>query len=198
MMFQNGTKKLLKLVAFNTLILVLAASCSKAPSGVRAQVKNQQNTIAPTTTTQATQQAASSGADYVISTITLPQPDDNGGYTVDVELKTPNGQFLPITTKHQVNNGFSQGTYNDSQTGMQVLIQASCNSSNCSKYMVLVTVSRNGQNLYQNFAISYDTDCKFYWIASSANAGAYYSSLSAAENANMNYGPQNDISTCPM
>jgi hypothetical protein len=194
MVFQNRTKKLIKFVALNSLILVLAASCSKAPTGVRA--KTQTNTIQPATTTQATQQAANNGADYKISTIELPESDNNGGFTVNVELETPSHKFLPITTKHNSASLLSQGNYNDSSTGMQVNIQANCSGANCSKYTLLVTVSKNGQNLYQNFAISFDNDCKFYWIASSGTIGTYYSGISAAESANSNYGPLNDLNSC--
>lgn len=196
MLFQNNTKKLLKFVAFNTMILVLASSCSKAPSGVRAKVKDQQNTISPAQTSQATQQAASLNANYTIATISWPQSEDSG-YAVDVELQMPGtGEYLPITTRHNVNSQFSQGTYNDSRNNTQVLIQASCSTDSCSKYILLVTVYKNNQAVFQTFAISYANDCKFNVVASSSNVGSYYSSLSVAENAHMNIGPQNDINQC--
>ena len=195
MLFQNNTKKLLKFVAFNTLILVLASSCSKAPSGVRAKVKDQQNLIAPTATSQATQEAASQNANYTIATISWPRAE-NSGYSVDVELQTPNGQFLPVTTHHDQSTAFSQGTYSDSQNNIQVLIQASCSTDSCSKYVLLVTVYRSSQALFQTFAISYANDCNFSIRSASNSAGSFYNSLNAAENANMSVGPQNDISQC--
>lgn len=196
MLFQNNTKKLLKFVAFNTMILVLAASCSKAPSGVRAKVKDQQNTIAPVQTSQATQQAAAVNANYTIATVSWPR-EENGSYAVDVELQMPGtGEYLPITTRHNYNSQFSQGTYNDASNNVQVLIQASCSTDACSKYILLVTVYRNSQALFQTFAISYATSCRFNVVSSSGNVGSFYSSLNVAENAHMNVGSENDINTC--
>jgi hypothetical protein len=195
MLFQNNTKKLLKFVAFNSLLLVMATSCSKAPSGVRAKVKDQANVIAPTQTSQATQQAAAQSANYTIATIS--EPEIGNDYAVNVELQIPNtGEYLPITTRHSFNSQFSQGTYNDTKNNVQVLIQASCSTDNCSKYILLVTVYRNSQALFQTFAISYANDCKFNVVASSGVIGSFYSSLNVAENAHMNVGPRNDLNQC--
>lgn len=194
MLFQNDTKKLLKFVAFNTILLLMAASCSKAPTGVRAKVKDQQNTIAPAQTSQATQQAASQNANYTIATIS--EPEIGTDYAVNVELQMPSGEYLPVTTRHSINSQFSQGTYNDTRNNVQVLIQSSCSTDNCSKYILLVTVYRNSQALFQTFAISYANDCRFNVVASSGTVGTFYSSLNVAENAHMNIGPRNDLGQC--
>lgn len=195
MLFQKNTKKFLKFVAFNSLLLVMAASCSKAPTGVRAKVKDQQNVIAPVQTSQATQQAASQNANYTIATIS--EPEIGTDYAVNVELQMPGtGEYLPITTRHSLNSQFSQGTYNDTRNNVQVLIQSSCSTDSCSKYILLVTVYRNSQALFQTFAISYANDCKFNVVASSSTVGSFYSSLNVAENAHMNIGPRNDLGQC--
>ena len=192
-MFQNKTQKILKMILINGLILTLAASCSKAPNGVRAQVKTQQNVLNPSTTAAATQQAASNNANYTISTISTPQTNSAGnGFDINIELQMPSGQILPVTTHHDVNNAFSEGVYTD-PNGTQVDIQANCSADSCSKYVLLVTVIKSSQTLFQSFAISYSNDCKFNLTAVSNN---FYQSLSAAESAFLNVTPLNDFESC--
>lgn len=186
---------LVKLILVNTLIILSLASCSKAPKGVRAQVKNQQNMLNPTTSTQATQQAAAASVNYTISTISFPNQTDTG-YSVDVEIQMPTGELLPLTTRHESNNNFSQGVYNDARSGLQVDIQASCSYDSCSKYLLLVTVYRNNQAQFQTFAISYSNDCKFNVASTTAYTGGFYNSLTMAENDHLNVGPLNDINSC--
>ena len=183
-----------KLILVN-LLFVMGTSCSKAPKGVRAQVKTQPNVLNETTTNQATQQAASANVNYTISTISLPNQTDTG-YSVDVELQMPTGEILPLTTRHENNNNFSQGVYNHTQTGVQVDIQASCSYDSCSKYILLVTVYKNNQAQFQTFAISYSNDCKFNVASTSAYSGGFFNSLNAAEYAYQNIGPMNDINSC--
>ncbi|MGZ3725086.1 MAG: hypothetical protein ACXWQQ_04770 [Pseudobdellovibrio sp.] len=190
-MFQNKTQKILKLILINGLILTLAASCSKAPSGVRAQVKSQANVLNPNTSTAATQQAASNGVNYTISTISTPQANASGGFDINVELQMPSGQILPVTTHHDSSNYFSEGVYTDAN-GVKVDIQGNCSSEgSCNKYLLLVTVYKNNQAAYQSFAISYSNDCKF-----NLAAGTSFNSISAAENAYLGVQPQNDLDSC--
>ena len=195
-MSQNSTNKILRMIFLNSLILVLAASCSKAPTGVKAQVKTQQTAITPGSTA-ATQQAASVNANYKIASIALPVSTDTG-YSVDVQLQTPGGDYLPFTTRHENGNNLAQGTYSDDQRGLQVSIQASCTSQSCDKYLLLVTVYKNNQSVFQTFAISYSSDCQFYTAASSLSVGNFYSSAAAAESALPQVTPQNNIATCSM
>lgn len=186
---------LVKICVANVLFLVFAASCSKAPTGARAQVKNKQNTINPTTTQQAVAQASASDSNYTVATVSYPFETDNG-YEVDVELQTPSGEYLPITTKHPLNSNLSQGTYNDTQRGLTVSLQATCSDSKCSKYLLLVTVVKNNQSLFQTFVISYDSDCRFWSGSASSTSGRMFSSLAEAASANTQIQPTNDIATC--
>jgi hypothetical protein len=193
-MSQINALKVMKFTLISGLICLMA-SCSKAPSGVRAKVKSEQTNLTPLTN-QATQQAAAANANYTIATISLPVEQEDGSFTVDVELKNPSGEYLPLTTRHKNSGNLSQGTYNDSQRGLLVSIEASCSYDQCSKYLFLVTVSKNGQKLFQSFAISYDSDCKFYTASASSTVGNFFVNLSAAESHFMSVQRTNDISTC--
>jgi hypothetical protein len=194
-MSRFNTTKFIKIVVINLLLVMAVSSCAKQPKGVRAQVKTTPNDMSPSTTNQATQQAASVNANYTISTLSLPESTTTG-YVVNVELQMPNGSILPLTTRHENGNNFSEGVYNDTQLGNQVHIQASCSAGDCSKYLLMVTVFKNNQSVFQTFAISYSSDCKFNLASTSYATGNFFRDLSSAENRYMNIGPVNDMANC--
>ena len=194
-MSRFNTTNFLKILVINLFVVLAVSSCAKQPKGVRAQVKTNSNDMSPSTTTPATQQAAAANANYTISTLSLPEVTPSG-HKVEVELQMPNGSILPLTTRHENGNNFSEGTYNDAQLGNQVHIQASCSSGDCSKYLLLVTVYRNNQSIFQTFAISYSNDCKFNIASTSYATGSFFRDLTSAENRYMNIGPANDIESC--
>jgi hypothetical protein len=196
-MSRFNTTNFLKILAINLLIVLAVSSCAKQPKGVRAQVKTTPNDMSPNTTNQATQQAAALNANYTIATLSLPEPTQTG-HIVNVELQMPNGSILPLTTRHENGNNYSEGVYNDTQLGNQVHIQASCSAGDCSKYLLLVTVYRSNQSVFQTFAISYSNDCKFNIASTSYATGTFFRDLTAAENRYMNIGPVNDMATCTL
>lgn len=159
---------------------VALSSCSKKAAGVRAQVKTQRNDLNASVSGQADAQAAAQNAIYRIYTVSIPNETDQG-QSVDVQLQTPDGMVLPVTTHHNSGQLDSQGRYTDSARGLEVYVQARCSADNCAKYLLIVTVLRSQQMVYQSLALSYKDDCKFYSLSSSANAGTFYSSLNAAE-----------------
>ena len=115
---------------------------------------------------------------------------------VNVELQMPNGSILPLTTRHENGNNYSEGMYNDTQLGNQVHIQANCSAGDCSKYLLMVTVYKNNQSVFQTFAISYSNDCKFNLASTSYATGTFFRDLTSAENRYMSIGPVNDMATC--
>jgi hypothetical protein len=192
---------------FNTLFIfrkllvlsfcLIAFSCAKKPQGVRAQVKTQQNNLSPQQSAQATQQAAAISADYTFLTLSLPkQIEDSNGFSIDLELQIPGGKILPITTKHENGNLFSEGVYNDTERNNLVHIQANCSSNNCEKYTVLVTVYKNNNPVFETFAVSFANDCRFNVVSTSYSNGNFFKYINQAENSYMNVAPLNDISTC--
>jgi hypothetical protein len=196
-MSQKNTLKILNILLIQVLFLVVMSSCSKSPSGVRPQIKNQQTVLNPQQSTAAQQAAASVNANYKIETISLPRVD-GARLAIDVELASPSGQYLPVTTYHSGSATDSSGIYNDTQRGVQVRLEARCsNTSDCEKYMLLITVLKDSQVVFQQFAISYLSDCRFNVASTSAGNGSYYQDISAAEVAFSNVRPVGDIDTCP-
>ena len=195
-MSQYNTKKIGRILLIQILFFAALSSCSKAPSGVRAQAKTQQNNLTPAASSQANQQAAAFNANYNIASVSVPRIE-GAGVAVDLELTNPSGEFLPVTTYHEANNADSYGIYNDTQRGVQVRLDARCsNTSDCSKYILLVTVIKNNQMIYQTFAVSYKDDCKFSVASASANSGNFFRDLNSADSA-FTINPANDIDTCP-
>lgn len=194
-MYQNETGKNLKKLVAVIFLASCFSACSKKPSGVRSQVKSQQTNLNPGVSSQADQQAASVGMDYKISTVSVPNPTDSGN-TVDVQLLSPSGEYLPLTTRHENGNLDAYGVYNDSAKGVQVQVQARCSADDCFKYTFISTVIKNNQKVYQAVAISYKNDCKFNIASSSFSAGQFVQSLAEAENKYQVF-PVNDIETCP-
>ncbi|MBC7420768.1 MAG: hypothetical protein H7328_08570 [Bdellovibrio sp.] len=188
-MFQN--KMTQKFFAAGIIALTcLSFSCSPKAAGVRAQIKTGQQSLDANVTALSQQQALVQGTNYTINSISLPSAVA-GGQEVSIELKTPDNQYLPVTTKHLNGVLDTQGTYNDTARAQQVNIQARCTAGDCSKYTLLVTVVKNGTKLFQAGAISYKSDCKFFSISIGYNVAQIQSSLTAFE-ATYNPTPSND------
>lgn len=180
------------------LVAISFTSCAKKPSGIRAQVKSQQTNINPTVSAQADQQAASVKLDYKISTVSIPNALENGnGYSINVELVSPSGEVLPLTTQHENGRLDAFGTYNDTARDVQVQIQARCSTDECFKYTFISTVVKNNQKVYQAVAISYKDDCKFNIASSSFSAGQFVQDLNEVENKYKVF-PVNDIESCSL
>lgn len=195
-MYQNRTNRAYGFLLIQLLFFVVLSACSKAPQGVHMQTKTGQNDMTPQSSAPANQQAASLNANYNIATISLPRAT-SAGIAIDVELSTPSNEFIPFSTVHENSSTDTSGIYNDTQRGLQVRVDARCsNTSDCSKYLLLVTVFKSNQMVYQTFAISYKDDCKFNMASASFNVGSFFQSLNAAENSFNNIKPAYDIATC--
>lgn len=179
-MAQSHISIFAKLAVAMLAVAVTLSSCSKKAQGVRAQIKTQRNDLNASASGQADAQAAAQNAIYRIYSVSIPNQTDQG-YSVDVELQTPDGMVLPVSTHHNGGQLDSQGRYTDSARGLDVQVQARCSADSCAKYLLIVTVFRSQQMVYQSLALSYKDDCKFYSLSSSANAGTFYSNLNTAE-----------------
>lgn len=173
----------------------VAFSCAPKKQGVRTQVKTAATPLNSGTSAVADQQATAQNAIYKISTISVPESTDTG-VVVNSDLLTPNSQYLPISTSHE--NGLldSQGVFNDSARGLQVHVQARCSDSECTKYLLLVTVVRNNQAVYQSGAISYKDDCSFYYVSNTTTSGQMHQSLDSFSSAYANVQPTGDSTSC--
>lgn len=196
-MSQKSTVKIIQLLIIQVLFLAALSACSKTPSGVRPQIKNQQNDLNQQQSVTASQNAAAINANYSIATISVPE-NTTAGVAVKVELASPNGQYLPLRTVHEGSVTDSSGIYNDNQRGVQVQIESRCsNTIDCNKYILLVTVIKDGQAVFQTFAISYKDDCRFNVVSASPGNGTIYRDISSAEVARSNVIAAHDIDTCP-
>jgi hypothetical protein len=196
LMFQIKTKSTLRLLVIVVASVLAFASCAKKGTGVKAQVKTTQDSLNPSVSAAADQQAASQNANYTVASVSVPN-QTAGGYTVDSQLKSPSGELIPVTTHHE--NGIldSGGTYTDSARGLNVIVNARCTTSDCNKYLLLVTVTRNNAAVYQTLVVSYSNDCKFHSVSSSGSVGQYYTSMNQAAASSYAATPaRNDIDTC--
>lgn len=176
-------------------ISLVAFSCAPKKQGVRAKVKTTGTAINAGTTAFADQQATAQNAIYKISTISLPELI-GGGITVNSDLLNPSNQYLPISTTHQNGQMDSQGVFNDTARGLQVHVHARCSDSECTKYLLMVTVVRNNQPVYQSGAISYKDDCSFYYVSNTTGTGQMHQSLDSFSSAYAHVPPTGDSTSC--
>ena len=179
MLHITSTKSFEKLFFFFMFIVVCAFSfsCAKKPSGVRAQVKKTAGTNLDTNvSTQSEQQARNQSLDYKIVTVSTPNSVD-GGFTIDSDLQNPERQFIPITTRHENGTVYSKGSFNDSARGVTVQIEAECFGSDCYKYLLLISVKKNNQTVYQTAALSFKCDDTFYAISVAQGVASFFNSI---------------------
>lgn len=171
-----------------------AFSCAPKKQGVRAQVKTAATSLSGNSAV-ADQQATAQNAIYKISTISLPVATDYG-VTISADILTPNNQYLPISTSHENGQLDSQGSFTDSARGLQVLVNARCSDTECTKYLLLVTVVQNNYAIYQSGAISYKDDCNFYYVSNTSSTGQMYQSMDAFSSAFARVQPSGDSTSC--
>ncbi|MFZ3229236.1 MAG: hypothetical protein WA160_03440 [Pseudobdellovibrio sp.] len=181
------------ILAMTTLVVVLTSfSCAKKASGIRTPLKKTESTnLNQVISTQTEQLAASQNILYKIATLETPEVADDGSASVKFELLTPDLQYLPVATSHQNGQLDSQGTYQDAARSVQVLVQARCSADSCSKYILLITVSKNSKPVYQTAALSYSSDIKFNLISTNQTQG-FFAGLDQLENYVRNVAPKND------
>ena len=151
MMTQNKT------LLFALLAGLFLGACSKSPSGKRTVRQSGQQIVNQTGSTASAQAAVSQNLFYEI--VSLSRPDEN--VQVEIEIKTPDGSFLPITTEHNSGNLDAYGLYEDNKSGATLEFRARCSNSSCDQYTLLMTVVKTGYAYHQVAAVSYRTDCKF-------------------------------------
>ena len=198
-MFQiKNTQSQEKLLTFFFFIFICAMSfsCAKKPSGVRATKKTDAISMNPAVTNQSEQQAQAQNLVYKIATLSVPVATETG-FSVDADIQNPDRQFLPVTTSHESGNLYSEGSFSDAARGAQVYVQAECFGQDCYKYLMLVTVKKNNQTVYQTAALSFKDDCQFYSISVAQGVASFFKSIEDLDNyANTrNYSPKNDCAS---
>lgn len=193
-MNQSKTTSYFRWVLLISLSAVTLA-CAPKKQGVRAAVKTGQTSLNPGASAVAEQQASAQNAIYKIASVSLPSPTDYG-VTISADLLTPNNQYLPITTSHESGRLDSEGVFNDSARGLLVYVNSRCSDYTCNKYMLLVTVTRNNQAIFQSGAISFQEDCNFYSIANTATTGQMFRSMDEFDSRYAGLSPIGDSTSC--
>ena len=172
---QGLAKKWFSLSAYVFLIAV-SFSCAKKPETVRAIKKTDSISMNPAVTAQSQAQVSTKNFNYNIVTVSRPNASGTG-FTVDSEIQTPDNQFMPVTTTHDSSGAMSEGRFEDTARGAQVVVQAQCLGDGCLKYLLLVSVTKNNVRVYQSAAISYKDDLKFYFAAIAEGQGNFFLNL---------------------
>ena len=109
-------------------------------------------------------------------------------------MQNPDRQYLPVTTRHENGNMYSEGSFTDSARGAKVYVQAECFGADCFKYLLLVTVVKNNQTVYQTAALSFKCDTTFYSISVAQGVAQFFRSMDElnAYVESKNYSTNND------
>ncbi len=141
-------------------------SCAKKGAPVRAVKQTEAKPMNAATSSQSQTAAGAQNLLYDVTSIAFPILNDTE-ITMNSEMKTPDGRYIPITTIHK-NNVDSVGVIDDMQiNGNKIDIRARCvdnnnnYSENCEKYLFLATVVKGGYAVHQLAVVSYSVDCKF-------------------------------------
>lgn len=174
-------------------IALLTASCAKSPSGVRTVKQTSGNVVNAAASNQSVQAAVTQNLYYEI--VSLMRPDQD--LKISMEVKTPSGLFLPITTDHSTSNE-AYGIYTDDRNGVQLEFRARCNDSICSKYTLLMTVVKSGLAYHQVAVVSFRNSCSFNVENINASiTSSLYKTLDAVETKFANAGVADD-NKCPL
>ena len=97
---------------------------------------------------------------YQVTVVEVPGESTDGIFVVKSEIKTPSGQFIPVTTTH-INGQDANGVIDDAANGSKIDVRAKCIGANCEKYILLFTVVVNQQAVHQIAIISYNYQTYF-------------------------------------
>lgn len=148
------------------LVLVMATfafsglSCAKKESKIRGAKTNQQ-VMNPQITNQSIQQADTQDISYMLNSVSAPVDNGNGTNKVTSEILSRAANYIPIETTHALNQD-TYGVYDDPTQGTKLDIRARCIGQSCEKYVLLITVVKNGYAYHQMAAISFANDDFFY------------------------------------
>lgn len=174
-------------------LTLITSACAKSPSGVRTIKQTSANTVNAVASSQSVQAAVVQNLYYEVTSVS--RPDVN--VKVTLEVKTPAGLFLPITTDHSSSRE-AYGIYKDETNAVQLEFRARCSDDICSKYTLLMTVVKANLAYHQTAVVSYRNDCKFN--IENLNAGVtqnLYTSLNAVDTKFDNAGVR-EVSDCPL
>lgn len=178
-----------------TILLLLLAtfafsglSCAKKESKIRGAKTNQQ-VMNPQVTNQSITVAETQDISYMLNSVSVPEANQDGSNTVTSEIVSRASNFIPIYTTHTENQD-SYGIHDDASQGTKLDIRARCIGAACEKYVLLVTVVKNGYAYHQMAAISFKDDNFFYVEQRNYRVAQMYKNVDEvlAQNANLQAG----------
>ncbi len=158
----NACKKILGLFLTISSIVILS-SCAKKGSGVRAIKQTDSVMTNPAVSRPSIQAADTQQLLYGITSLERPElaSESDPQTRIKLEIRTPDQRYVPIETSH-IDGNDSFGFFDDTQkNGTKLDIRARCEGTQCDRYLLLVTVVKNGYAIHQLAAISYSSDCMF-------------------------------------
>jgi hypothetical protein len=177
---KNNMKQMIAFTGLIMFILLFQFSCAKKSASPRSVTKTAAVDLNPAVTRASNQVASQQEqykVNYTVSKIDYPKANTDGSYSVTSEIKTPLGQFVPITTTHSVGQLDANGVYTDTVNNMKIDIRARCEGTACQKYLMLVTVIKDNYAYYQVSVISYNQDCHFSYEERSPRIATIFQSL---------------------
>ncbi len=165
------------LIALSTVSL----SCAKKPSGVRTIKQTQGYAINQQQNNTSMNQANNQNQLYNVVSVELPEAGSQPEVvSVTSEIKTPYGQYLPITTTHTGGKDV-YGVLTDSMNGTQLDIRSRCLGASCEKYFLLVTVVKNNYAIHQIVVVSNSNQNFFRFQHINYTVGSFFQSLDAVQ-----------------
>lgn len=148
--------------------LIFAFGCEKKDQNLRAKgggLKTATPVSAdPAGNARAQQQVATTGLGVSITDVFYPEYDGDTSDIIvasDLEIKTPQTQTLPLTTRHNYNGSSSVGQVS-AGTGLVLKVSSLCEGDGCNAYYLLTSLELNGTVQAQSVALSFACDDSYF------------------------------------
>lgn len=188
----NGFKYLM------ALSLIFAFGCEKKDQNLRAKgggLKTAAPVSAdPAGNARAQQQAAATGVGVTITDVFYPEYEDGSSEVLvasDLEIKTPQVQTIPVTTRHNYSGSSSVGQVS---VGSSLVLKVSslCEGEGCNAYYLLTSLELNGTVQAQSVALSFA--CDDFYFRDAVPREKFMRSVSDVKNFYSGKTQQNDCS----
>ncbi|AZZ36793.1 hypothetical protein CIK05_08315 [Bdellovibrio sp. qaytius] len=136
-------------------------SCAKKQSKIRG-AKTTQQVLNPQVTANSIQAGDTQDISYMLKSVSVPEQNDDGSSSVTSEILSRQSTYIPFNTTHKLNED-AYGVYDDASQGTKLDIRSRCLGAECAKYVILITVVKNGYAYHQMAAIS-NKDDDFFWV----------------------------------
>lgn len=148
------------LVILTVSFAVFSFSCAKKQSKIRG-AKTTAQVMSPKITADSIAVGETQDISYMLNSVTVPEQNQDGSSSVTSEIVSRQNTYIPFNTTHNLNQD-AYGIYDDASQGTKLDIRSRCMGAECAKYVILITVVKNGYAYHQMAAISNKDDDFFY------------------------------------